>query len=60
MFNFQMCEDCGKEKSFDCKLLLCNDKNGFAVICCIVYAINNNLSIIGDLEDLEDRLNQKP
>jgi hypothetical protein len=54
MFTFQLCEDCGQEQSLDCKMLLCKDKDDFAIVCCIVYAINNGLSILGNLEDLQN------
>jgi hypothetical protein len=49
------CIGCGKEESLDCQLYLCKDKDGFLVICCIVYAINNSLTILKRLDGLLDK-----
>lgn len=51
---FGTCVDCGKEESLDCQLYLCKDKEGFLVVCCIVYAINNSLTILKRLDGLTD------
>lgn len=49
------CINCGKEESYDCQLYLCKDKDGFLIICCIVYAINNQLFIMKRLDGLLDQ-----
>jgi hypothetical protein len=49
---FKICEGCGKGKDFDCPFYICKDKLGFLVICCIVYAVNNDLFILGRVNDL--------
>ena len=51
---FGTCVGCGNEESRDCQLYLCKDKDGFLVICCIVYAINNSLTILKCLDGLMD------
>jgi len=51
---FGTCQDCGKEESFDCQFYLCRDKDGFLVVCCIVYAIFNHLAIVRRLDGLLD------
>ena len=48
------CINCGREESYDCQLYLCIDNDGFLVISCIVYAINNHLRIIKRLDGLLD------
>ncbi len=51
---FGTCVRCGHEESRDCPLYLCKDKDGFLIICCIVYAINNSLTILKCLDGLVD------
>ena len=46
------CIDCGKPESSDCALYLCQDKQGFLIICCMVYAIVNHLTIMKRLDGL--------
>jgi len=51
---FGVCLDCGKPESYDCQLYMCKDKNGFLIICCLVYAINNSLTILKRMDGLLD------
>ena len=51
---FGTCIDCGREESPDCQLYVCKDDEGFLIICCIVYAINNSLTILKRLDGLLD------
>ena len=51
---FGTCVNCGKEESLDCQFYLCRDKDGFLVVCCIVYAILNHLAILRRLDGLLD------
>lgn len=58
MTTFGPCVDCGvKGISDDCAMYVCKDKDGFYVVCCIVFAISNGLSIcksLGNLNEKED------
>lgn len=49
---FGLCEGCLEGGYEECPLYLCQSNEGFIVICCIVYAIDNRLGILG-LIDLE-------
>lgn len=49
---FGQCQDCLQER--ECPLYLCIDKEGFLVICCIVYMINNSLTIVRRMDDMFD------
>ena len=51
---FGTCVGCGNEESRDCPLFLCRDKDGFVIICCIMYAIKKNLKILGLVGDQEE------
>ena len=51
---FGTCVGCGNEESRDCPLYLCRDKDGFVIICCIMYAIKKNLKILGLVGDQEE------
>ena len=52
---FGSCLDCGSKESYDCPLYICEDKDGFLVICCIVYAVNNSLKIVQRMDGLLDK-----
>jgi len=49
---FGLCVDCGLEEARDCPLYLCLGKDGFLVICCIVYMVNNGLAIVQRMDGL--------
>ena len=51
MFNFGLCEDCGTEQMGECYLYICQSIEGFPVICCIVYAINEDLTILRRMDE---------
>ena len=44
---FTVCEGCLEGGYIDCPLYACMTFDGFVIICCIVYAIEMGLSIIG-------------
>ena len=48
-----VCFYCGTPEMGDCSLYVCEDKDGFAIACCIVYAIKHNLTIIRKVGDSE-------
>lgn len=52
---FGVCVDCGREESGDCPMYICMDDNGLVVVCCLVYFINNNLTILKCLDRPTDR-----
>ena len=51
---FGTCEGCGSEEARDCALYLCIGKDGFLLICCIVYMVNNGLAIVQRMDGLLD------
>ena len=51
---FGVCQDCGRDESRDCPMYLCVDKDGFFVMCCMVYVINHHLRIIHNIDEIND------
>lgn len=51
---FGVCFDCGNEESRDCPMYLCVDKDGFIIMCCMVYVLNHHLRIIRAIDDVSD------
>ena len=51
---FGVCVGCEVGENADCPLFVCRDKDGFVFVCCLVYVINNDLTILKRLDGLLD------
>lgn len=48
------CVGCGSSESFDCPLYLCETNEEHVIVCCIVYAVVNHLTILRKIDTLTD------
>ena len=54
---FGTCVDCETGGIAECPLFICMDENGFVVVCCLVYVINNDLTILKCIDRPTDNEN---
>ena len=53
---FGVCVGCDVGENADCPLFVCRDKDGFVFVCCLVYVINNDLTILKCIDRPTDRV----
>ena len=52
---FGICVGCEMGENADCPLFICKDKDGFVLVCCLVYVINNDLTILKCIDRPTDK-----